>query len=327
MCGAVFCFLCVFVKRGCDMELTKYEIFADAAKTGNFTKTADRMGYTQPAVSRTLRLLEQELGFPLFVRQKNGVELTSSGQMILPYVRNLLAEEKLLAQQVSEIRGIHTGRLTIACFASVSRVLLPHFLAAFQASYPGIQVELMEGGTDDIVRWVTENVADFGILSHRHIGGLSWLSLWRDPLVAVVPREEPFLSMKAFPVEKMTAQPFILSADGTDYDIHHMLSTTKIRPTIRFTSKDDHAIVSMVASHLGMSILPRLVVLDLAHLVHMLPLAPAFDRTLGIAYKEKAALTPAARKFIDQIVKTDVSKIQELDGLEENAEMDMAMGE
>ena len=125
MCGAVFCFLCVFVKRGCDMELTKYEIFADAAKTGNFTKTADRMGYTQPAVSRTLRLLEQELGFPLFVRQKNGVELTSSGQMILPYVRNLLAEEKLLAQQVSEIRGIHTGRLTIACFASVSRVLLP----------------------------------------------------------------------------------------------------------------------------------------------------------------------------------------------------------
>ena len=315
MCGAVFCFLCVFVKRGCGMELTKYEIFADAAKTGNFTKTADRMGYTQPAVSRTLRLLEQELGFPLFVRQKNGVELTSSGQMILPYVRNLLAEEKLLAQQVSEIRGIHTGRLTIACFASVSRVLLPHFLAAFQASYPGMLALRLK------------KLVDFGILSHRHIGGLSWLSLWRDPLVAVVPREEPFLSMKAFPVEKMTAQPFILSADGTDYDIHHMLSTTKIRPTIRFTSKDDHAIVSMVANHLGMSILPRLVVLDLAHLVRMLPLAPAFDRTLGIAYKEKAALTPAARKFIDQIVKTDVSKIQELDGLEENAEMDMAMGE
>ena len=48
------------------MELTRYEVFADAAKTGNFTKTADRMGYTQPGVSRTLRLLERELGFPLF---------------------------------------------------------------------------------------------------------------------------------------------------------------------------------------------------------------------------------------------------------------------
>ena len=302
------------------MELTKYEIFADAAKTGNFTKTADRMGYTQPAVSRTLRLLEQELGFPLFVRQKNGVELTSSGRTILPHVLELLAQQRQLEQQVSEIQGLHVGHLTIACFASVSRVLLPHFLAGFQKSFPGIQVELMEGGTDDIVRWVIGSVADFGILSHWQIGNLAWLSLWRDPLVAVVPREEPFLSMETFPVEKMTAQPFILSADGTDYDIHHMLSTTKIRPTIRFTSKDDHAIVSMVANHLGMSILPRLVVLDLAHLVHMLPLAPEFHRTLGIAYKEKSALTPAARKFIGQIVKTDVSKIQELDGLEENGE-------
>ena len=304
------------------MELTKYEIFADAAKTGNFTKTADRMGYTQPAVSRTLRLLEQELGFPLFVRQKNGVELTSSGRTILPHVLALLAQQRQLEQQVAEIQGLHVGRLTIACFASVSRVLLPHFLASFQRNFPGITVELMEGGTDDIVRWVSESVADFGIMSHRQIGTLSWLSLWRDPLVAVVPREEPFLSMEAFPVEKMTAQPFILSADGTDYDIHHMLSTTKIRPTIRFTSKDDHAIVSMVANHLGMSILPRLVVLDLAHLVHMLPLAPDFHRTLGIAYKEKSALTPAARKFIDQIVKTDTAKIQELDGLEDCAELE-----
>ncbi|MCI6085623.1 MAG: LysR family transcriptional regulator [Selenomonas sp.] len=304
------------------MELTKYEIFADAAKTGNFTKTADRMGYTQPAVSRTLRLLEQELGFPLFVRQKNGVELTSSGRTILPHVLALLAQQRQLEQQVAEIQGLHVGRLTIACFASVSRVLLPHFLASFQKNFPGITVELMEGGTDDIVRWVSESVADFGIMSHRQIGTLSWLSLWRDPLVAVVPREEPFLSMEAFPVEKMTAQPFILSADGTDYDIHHMLSTTKIRPTIRFTSKDDHAIVSMVANHLGMSILPRLVVLDLAHLVHMLPLAPEFHRTLGIAYKEKSALTPAARKFIDQIVKTDTAKIQELDGLEDCAELE-----
>lgn len=304
------------------MELTKYEIFADAAKTGNFTKTADRMGYTQPAVSRTLRLLEQELGFPLFVRQKNGVELTSSGRTILPHVLALLAQQRQLEQQVAEIQGLHVGRLTIACFASVSRVLLPHFLASFQKNFPGITVELMEGGTDDIVRWVSDSVADFGIMSHRQIGTLSWLSLWRDPLVAVVPREEPFLSMEAFPVEKMTAQPFILSADGTDYDIHHMLSTTKIRPTIRFTSKDDHAIVSMVANHLGMSILPRLVVLDLAHLVHMLPLAPEFHRTLGIAYKEKSALTPAARKFIDQIVKTDTAKIQELDGLEDCAELE-----
>ena len=89
------------------MELTRYEVFADAAKTGNFTKTADRMGYTQPGVSRTLRLLERELGFPLFCRSKNGVELTSSGQEILPYVRRLLAE--------------YRGDLPVVLFCSANR--------------------------------------------------------------------------------------------------------------------------------------------------------------------------------------------------------------
>ncbi len=60
------------------MELTRYEVFADAAKTGNFTKTADRMGYTQPGVSRTLRLLERELGFPLFCACSQRINCSSS---------------------------------------------------------------------------------------------------------------------------------------------------------------------------------------------------------------------------------------------------------
>lgn len=283
------------------MDLTKYEIFADAAKTGNFTKTADRMGYTQPGVSRTLRQLENELGFPLFQRERNGVSLTSTGRQILPYVRRLLAENKILEQQIAEINGLHKGHLTIACFASVSRVLMPHYLSLFRQRYPRISVELMEGGTDDIVRWVSDSVADFGILSHRHTDGLQWMSLWQDPLMAVLPKEMPYLSLETFEVSRMNGQPFILSADGTDYDIHYLLESTQLHPEIRLTSKDDHAIVSMVANHLGLSILPRLVILGVEHLVCTVPLSPEFHRDLGIAYRDKTSLTPAARKFIDQI--------------------------
>ena len=100
----------------------------------------------------------------------------------------------------------------------------------------------------------------------------------------------------------MNSQPFILSADGTDYDIHHVLSKTKIRPEIRYTSKDDHAIVSLVAQGLGLSILPRLVVEAVGCSdVIIIPLTPSFDRDLGIAYKDKVSLSPAARKFIDRI--------------------------
>ena len=132
------------------MDIGKYEIFADVAETKNFTKTGDRLGYTQPAVSRTLKMLERDMGFP---------------------------------QKISDINGLHTGHLSIACFSSISRSWLPHMLALFRQEYPGISVELMEGGTDDIVGWVSDNIADFGLLSHRHTGSLEWISLCRDPLV------------------------------------------------------------------------------------------------------------------------------------------------
>ena len=284
------------------MDIGKYEIFADVAETKNFTKTGDRLGYTQPAVSRTLKMLERDMGFPLFIRGSSGVELTDEAVRILPLVYRLLADNNRLMQKISDINGLHTGHLSIACFSSISRSWLPHTLALFRQEYPGISVELMEGGTDDIVGWVADSVADFGLLSHRHTESLEWISLCCDPLIAVLPKKEPYLSMSAFPIEEMNSQPFILSADGTDYDIHHVLSKTKIRPEVRYTSKDDHAIVSLVAQGLGLSILPKLVVEAVGCSdVRIIPLTPSFGRDLGIAYRDKDSLSPAARKFIDRI--------------------------
>ena len=73
------------------MDINKYRLFADVAETNNFTKTGDRMGYTQPGVSHILKTLEEEVGFTLFVRTRKGVSLTANAQLILPYIRNLLS--------------------------------------------------------------------------------------------------------------------------------------------------------------------------------------------------------------------------------------------
>ena len=283
------------------MDITKYKLFVKLAETLNFTKTGDAMGYTQPGVSHMLKTMEESLGFPLFLRTKNGVYLTPNGKEILPYVRQLLAVNEQLEQEVAALNGLSKGHLTIACFASISRVWLPKIIHSFQADYPGIEIELLEGGTDDIVSWVHDGAADFGLLSHRHLGGLNFYSLCEDPLVAIFPREEPYLSMDSFPARDLDNQPFILSAEGTDYDIHHMLNKTKVKPDIRFTSKDDHAIVSMVSSHLGISVLPELVIRDVAHMITYKPLTPSFSRDLGVAYTDKAALTIAAKSFIETL--------------------------
>ncbi len=282
------------------MEISKYALFEDVAETHNFTKSGDRLGYTQPGVSHTLKSLENELGFPLFHRTKNGAFLTSEGKAILPLVRQLLTVNEHLKETISSLNGLTTGHITIGCFASISRNWLPQIIYSFRQDYPGIEIELLEGGTDDIVGWIENQSADFGMLSHRHTSSLNWIPLCEDPLVAILPRDSKYEKMESFPVEEVTRQPFIMSAEGTDYDIHYLLEKSKIRPDIHFTSKDDHAIVSMVSHHLGISILPKLVVEDAYYDFIAKPLFPYFKRDLGIAYGD-SSLSPASRKFIAKI--------------------------
>ncbi|MDY2629075.1 MAG: LysR family transcriptional regulator [Lachnospiraceae bacterium] len=283
------------------MDINKYALFVDVADTKNFTKSGERMGYTQPGVSHILKVMEAELGFSLFQRTKQGVVLTHNAEIILPLVRNLLAVNEQLEQTINSINGLKTGHLTIASFASIARNWLPAVIHAFQQEYPGIEIELLEGGTDDIVDWVKNNQADFGLLSRRNAHSLKWISLYEDPLMAIVPKDYELPEKDFFPIEQLNDHPFIISAAGVDYDIHHYLKEAGISPNIRFSSKDDLAIVSMVANHLGISILPRLIIEGLENEITALPLEPFASRELGIGIQASSSLAPAAKYFIDTI--------------------------
>ena len=154
------------------MDISKYALFADVADTGNFTKSGERMGYTQPGVSHILKAMESEFGFPLFVRTKQGVVPTHNAEAILPLVRQLLAVNEQLEQTVSSLNGLTKGHLTIASFASIGRSWLPTVIHTYQQKFPGIEIELLEGGTDDIVHWVENSRADFGLLSKWNVDSL-----------------------------------------------------------------------------------------------------------------------------------------------------------
>ena len=288
-------------ERGFYMDISKYALFADVADTGNFTKSGERMGYTQPGVSHILKAMEAEFGFPLFVRTKQGVMPTHNAKEILPLVRQLLSVNEQLEQTISSLNGLTTGHLTIASFASIGRSWLPAVIHSYQQSFPGIEIELLEGGTDDIINWVENSRADFGLLSKWNVDSLEWIPLYEDPLMAILPKDMDMGGKTAFPIKDMADQPFVISAEGVDYDIHQVLKETGIEPDIRFSSMDDHVVISMVANNLGISILPNLVIGNARAPIPALPLEPDFSRELGIGIKSFSSLTPAAQQFITSI--------------------------
>ncbi|MGN0202903.1 MAG: LysR family transcriptional regulator [Coprococcus sp.] len=281
------------------MDIKKCSLFADVAETENFTKSGERLGYTQSGVSHILKSLESEVGFPLFIRTKQGVKLTSNAEQILPTVRSLLAMHENLEQIINEINGLETGQLTIATFSSISIHWLPKIIHRFKEIYPNINIKLMEGGTDDIVEWVEADLADFGFVSQRQINLLEFIPLCEDPLMAVLPTDYPIPDSSAFKISDFKDQNFIISAMGTDYDIHYALNTSGVEPNILFSSKDDHAIISMISNKLGISILPKLVIRNFENQISSYPLDPYFHRTLGIAVKSRENMSPAAIKFLN----------------------------
>ncbi len=281
------------------MDIREYALFADVAETKNFTRSGERMGYSQSGVSHILKNLEDELGFSLFLRTKHGVSLTSNAELILPMVRSLLACNEKLDQIIGTINGLETGTITIGTFSSISIHWLPVILHEFQIAYPGIDIHLKEGGTDDISKWIDENQVDFGFFSNKNIRSLEWISLYEDPIMAVLPKDYEIPTDGFFPIEEIENQPFIISAMGVDYDTHYALQDSGIMPSIRYSSKDDHAIISMVANHLGISLLPKLIVTGFEHKITALPLKPFYSRNLGIGMRAYKDLTPAAVKFIE----------------------------
>lgn len=286
-------------KKGAEpVDIDKLRLLADVAETKNITRSGERLGYSQSGVSHALKDMEDKLGFPLFTRTKYGVSLTAAAETLLPLVRGVIAEAERLEQTAAGIKGLETGKLTIGTYSSISTHCLPGLLREFNLLHPGIDISLKEGGADDIAGWIASSAADIGFFSLPPGCALDWIPLARDPLMAVLPGDEPAPAGRPFPIAAFEGRDFIISAMGTDYDIHRALEARGVRPNIKYSSMDDHAIISMVNHHLGVSILPRLILTGFEDKLTALPLEPYFFRELGVGMRAYGQLSPAARKFV-----------------------------
>ena len=142
------------------MEAVKCEAFLAAAELGSLTATAELLGYTQSGVTRMIGTLEEELGFPLFLRSKKGVQLTENGKLMLPLLREVVRAHHNAEQLSAEIGGVSKGSLTIGCYYSISALWMPEILTAFRARYPGVTVRMQEGGNLEMARWLNERSVD-----------------------------------------------------------------------------------------------------------------------------------------------------------------------
>lgn len=285
------------------MNISKYETLLKIVETGSLTKAAEALGCTQSAVSHTLNNLEEEFGFAVLTRSRAGARLTDNGQRIMPAIRNMLNYEEQLWQTVSHIRGVQTGTVRIGAFTSVAVHWLPGVIKKFQHDYPNVDIKLLTGDYYDVEEWINAGLVDLGFVTLPNQLDCECITLMEDKLLAILPNDHKFASYPKFPLVECETEAFITLLETSNHDARRALDAAGIKPNIKFSTKDDYAIIAMVEQGLGISIMPELLLKGRHDDLKIKELVPPSNRTIGLAVPEASKQSPATSKFAEYIVK------------------------
>ncbi|GKH50477.1 LysR family transcriptional regulator [Eubacteriales bacterium] len=283
--------------------MTRYYVFLKVVETGSFTRAAQELDYTQSAVSQMVQTLEEELCATLFHRSKSGITLTPDGQEYLPFIRAVCNACDELRRKRREMEGLEGSVIRIGTFTSVSRNWLPLLIKQFKELYPSVQFELLQGEYTNISQWIKEGSVDFGFVNPTAVSGLKTIPLYQDEMLAVLCPGHPLAVQKRLTLQSLAAEPFILLDEGEHSVVLDAFASEGLTPNLQYKVYDDYSIVSMVEQGLGVSVLYRPVLQNIAQNLVTLPLDSPVTRTVAVACRDSRALSGASRTFLRFIEK------------------------
>lgn len=282
--------------------MNRYKALLKVVQVGSYTKAAEILGYTQPALSQMIAALEREISITLLYRSRYGVRLTPEGERLLPAIEETVRQYDRLRQMEEEINGLGTGVVRIGTVSSVSCHWLPGVIQKFWTAYPKVQLVLHQGDYTSICDWVRTGTVDFGFVNPAAARGLETLELKTGPFVAVLPKDHPLARQDTVSLRELAAEPLLLLEEGCYSEPLEAFRREGLAPDIRLTMHDDYSILSMVERGLGYSLLAELVLKKTAYDVAVRPVEEPVTRTMALVMKERRALSAAARTFMNFIL-------------------------
>ncbi|GAA4062769.1 LysR family transcriptional regulator [Actinomadura miaoliensis] len=241
------------------MELRQLEYFVAVAEERNFTRAAERVRISQSGVSAQIRQLERELGAELFDRSGRTATLTVAGKAALEHARAALAAARAVEQAVGEVSDLIRGRLAVGMVVGCTVTPLFDALAGFHRAHPGVEIALLEDGSDRLVDGVRDGALDLALVGTATAapGGLPALTVTSDRLVAAVPAGHPLADRPHVTLEDLRAHPIVCMPPGTGLRtvFDRACAARDVHPVIAFEVSAADAIADLAGRGLGVGIL------------------------------------------------------------------------
>lgn len=278
------------------MDIEKYRALLCVIETGSLSAAAETLGYTPSGISRMMAALEEENGFRLLLRSRDGAVPTQECKKMLPSIRELVFCGEKCRQLAEGMKGLETGNVVVGTAYSSCYEPLAQMASEFHEIYPGIQVQFRNGYSTELVRLMEKRQVDICIISRRE-GIDRWVPLKEDPVVAWLPNKHPLASCEYLSPDIFSKESYIEIYPGQDSDNARILEKCGIKPNTMFSTMDSFAAYSMVKAGLGIAMNNGMNEPGMTEGIKIIPLKGVPNISIGIAFLEKASL--ASEKFME----------------------------
>ncbi len=243
-----------------DVSLRQLQVFRAVARHRSFSRAAEELVISQPAVSAQVKALEQVLNVTLFQRSGRGVELTEAGRQLLPYAERMLdlLEEALTA--VHELRAAQRGRVRVAASTTAGIYVVPKALGAFHRAYPGVELSLDVLNRYAVHQRLLAGDADLAIMGLiDDPQDLEIAEFLPNELVVIASPRHPLARRQQISLEEIAREPFLVReiGSGTRSDTERIFAEAGLSLRVAMELRSNGAIKQAVAADLGVAIMPR----------------------------------------------------------------------
>lgn len=284
------------------MDLRTLRVFVEVVRQGGFTPAAKAVAATQSTVSKAIRHLEEEIGTPLIDRSGRRSTPTAAGEIVYRRALRLLAERDDLSAELAELKGLKRGELRLGLPPIGSSILFAPLLALFRQRHPGIDIRLVEHGSDRLNDALRAGEIDVGGLLLPVADDLEWQTVRREPLLTLLSADHPLAERERVTFDDLKETPFILFERGFTLNriILDACQRRGFTPNVVIRSSQPDFIAELAAAGLGAAFLPRMLALQLAHPpTRLVALDEAgTDWIMAMAWRRGAYLPPAAEAWL-----------------------------
>lgn len=286
------------------MDFDQLITFLQVAELGNFSRAAEKVLRSQPAVSAQIRQLEEEYGAKLFDRTKKSVSLTPSGELLLDYAKKLLALRHDSLQAVADSGTETRGVLSIGANETTFLYVLPEVLARYHKQFPQVRISVYRNFSHKVLQKVEDDEIELGVVTVPvRSTSLSAVPIFRDPLVWIASRSSKIANRDSVPLEELAQEELILHKMGS---LRRLMDKQlrPFRPQLRVTMELTSAemVKKFVAAGLGVSMISESFVQEELREGKLKILQTDGEkcyRELGLVYHEGRSLSRAAEAFLE----------------------------